>query len=164
LLCALQVLELAVACAEGANVRIVSVCFAKSNWEAVLRHLDAVAPRVEGIGGLQWNYPSLREPMVFLSDDPHFVDAFEEEDEIAELLRRSEGLSLATLSVRLRLHDEIGRASVQAARQLALELLLRFDGFVHDENGEFWSREEIVRGVQKHGLRFLQEEDEWFAS
>ncbi len=149
------------ACGQGATVRIVSVCFARGQWEAVVRYLDSVAPRVEEIGWLQWNYPSLHEPVVFLNDDPHFVDAFEEEDEIVELLHWSEDLSLATLSIRLRLHSDIGRDSVEAAQHLALELLLRFGGFAHDENGVFWSREEIAHGVSKHGLRFLQEEEEW---
>jgi len=136
---------------------IISVWLIQVNENEVIQFLDNVAPRIEVVNDLQWNYPVLHDPLLFVGFDPYILDEFEEVEEIAYLISKDEELSFLVIYMRLRVSRK-GRAAVEAARHLTSKLLSRFNGFVMDDREVFWDAEEIRNSTKKNSLQFLEAE------
>ena len=128
--------------------------FSSANWKELNEALSELATSSQTRGAKLWRYPSDAENDVTAYEYDDILGEYEDGDR-QRLIERLGSPPSASLCIELR--GSKGKAAVESAAALAIELLKRFNGVVDDLWSEphLWNLSEIEQRVEKDGKSFL---------
>lgn len=126
----------------------ISVYCRGPKWDELSAWLDLHAKRM---GAGPWCYPAV-DYLLLVYDAGHDLADYEQREK-DELIQALDGPPTAGVIMELRRTRQ--REACDAATQLTLSLMQRFEAVADDECGQYWSRHDILESLSSNAPTFL---------